>query len=370
MHRIALVCLLQLAGCAGSPVPAPAPAPSPSTASGIPLTMSMPRAAHTATSLPDGRVLVAGGCVRDGCEGTLEGGPSELFDPRTGTFLPGPPLREPRVGHTATPLPGGRVLLVGGYPDENRAPLASAEVYDPATGRFEATGAMSTGRGAHTATRLLDGRVLVVGGVGPDGYLATAEIYDPASGKFTPVAPMPGPRSTHGAVLLGDGRVLVAGGQSARDTLLDTALTFDPRADAWREVGRLDAAKYKFALAPLPDGGALVVGGQTSDAREARLTRTERFDAKSGMFTPGPTMAEPRFKISDAVVALPDGRLVIAGGVGVEAYAGGKLRRLDAAAGPERQFPAAAMLPDGGVLVTGGYDNSTRVTATAFVVHP
>ena len=364
MRRIAVVCLLVLAGC-GSPAP-PRPAPSAPHKTQEALMMAVPRAVHTATSLPDGRVLIAGGCVRDGCEGTPEGGRSELFNPRTRTFVPGPALAEPRVGHTATALRDGRVLVTGGYPDENRAPLASAEVYHPSTGTFEPTGAMSVGRGAHTATRLRDGRVLVVGGVDGTGVTAGAEIYDPLTGRFSAAAALPQPRATHAAVLLGDGSVLVAGGQSGRTTLLDTALTYDPAANVWEAVGPIDAAKYKLALAPLPDGGALLIGGQTSDDRAARVARTERFDLHTRMFAPGPTMAEPRFKISEAVVALSDGRVIIAGGVGVEVYENGVLRPLAGATGGERQFPAVAAVPDG-VLVTGGYDNSVRVTANAFI---
>ncbi len=231
MRRTAAVGLLLLAGC-GSPAPPRPPVP-PTQATGARLSMAVPRAVHTTTSLPDGRVLIAGGCVRDGCEGTPDGGRSEFFDPRTRAFAPGPALAEPRVGHTATALHDGRVLITGGYPDENRAPLPSAEVYDPATGRFGPTGAMSVGRGAHTATLLRDGRVLVVGGVDGTGVTLGAEIYDPATGRFSTAAPMPQPRATHAAVLLGDGRVLVAGGQSGRTTLLDTALTYDPAASVW-----------------------------------------------------------------------------------------------------------------------------------------
>ena len=81
-------------------------------------------------------------------------------------------------------------------------------------------------------------------------------------------------------------------------------------------------------------------------------------------------MSEPRYKISDAVVTLADGRVVIAGGYGVDTYADGALRALGTVPGPERQFPAAAALPDGRVLITGGYDNRTYLTATAVVVQP
>jgi hypothetical protein len=331
--------------------------------------MASPRAAHTATPLPDGRVLIVGGCAQDHCDGPAAAD-TELFDPRSGRFTPGPALRTGRSGHTATPLPDGRVLVVGGYPSEAQPPLATAELYVPASGRFEPAGPMSGRRAEHTATRLRDGRVLVAGGADGSGVLASTEIFDPATGRFTVAAPLPGPRSVHGAALLGDGRVLVAGGQRARGALLDTTASYDPGTDSWRAAGGLDVPKYKLALAPLPDGGALLAGGQTADDEAARLARTERFDPRSDTFGPGPMMAEPRYKISDAVVVLPDGRILIAGGLGAETYAAGVLRSAGAVPGPERQFPAAAVLPDGRVLITGGYDNSTRVTASAVVVTP
>jgi len=356
------------AGCSGAtePVPVPPPSVSPSAAG---LAMAVPRASHTATPLPGGRVLIVGGCVVDHCDGPA-GADSELFDPATGRFTPGPPLSVPRAGHTATALADGRVLVVGGFSGERQPPLATAEVYSPATGRFEPTGPVSVRRAEHTATRLRDGRVLIAGGANGSNVLAGAEIYDPSTGRFAAAASLPGPRSIHGATLLGDGRVLVAGGQSARGSLLDTAAVYDPATDSWREVGRLDAPKYKLALAPLPDGGALLVGGQTSDDRDARLTRTERFDPGSGTFAPGPQMAEPRYKISDAVVTLPDGRVLIAGGTGAETYAAGTLRVIGSVPGPERQFPAVAVLPDGRVLITGGYDDRTFLTATVVVIQP
>jgi hypothetical protein len=326
--------------------------------------MLVARAAHTATTLPDGRVLVAGGCSLDGCGGADEAARAELFDPRAGRFVAGPVMTQPRVGHTATALVDGRVLLVGGWPAEGVPPTASAEIYDPTLGTFAATGSMAVRRGGHSATRLPDGRVLVVG----DTDSSTVEVYDPRTGRFSVAAPLPGPRSTHAATLLADGRVLVAGGQD-RAGLLATAVLYDPRLDSWRDAGPLPAPTYKLALAALPDGGALAVGGQTSDDRAARLATTAVFDPRSGRFVVGPTMAEPRFKISDAVVPLPGGRLAVAGGFGVDIFAAGVFAR--AATGVvERQFPAAAALPDGRLLVTGGYDNHTRVTGTTMLFHP
>ncbi|GAA1883267.1 hypothetical protein GCM10009687_59520 [Asanoa iriomotensis] len=350
-----LVVLLS-AGCAGDP-PAPEPAPG--------FVMRVARAAHTATPLPDGRVLLAGGCATDGCGGTELAVASELY--ADGRFTPGPALSGPRFNHTATALGDGRVLVAGGFPDERSAPSGTAEVF---TGdRFESVGAMTAPRGNHTATRLRDSRVLLVGGVDGRSALASAEVFDGTG--FRAVADLPGPRSRHGAALLADGRVLVVGGQTAAPHgvgLLDTALLYDPARDRWQEVpGRLPVPAYKLAVAPLPDGRALVVGGQTADDPDARLATTLVFDPATGRFTAGPRMAEPRYKISDAVVALADGRVAVAGGFGVEVYAGGSFRSL-ARGEVERQYPAVAALPDGSLLVTGGYDDRTRVTGTALRV--
>ena len=145
----------------------------------------------------------------------------------TGSMLTG------RAEHTATLLPDGRVLIAGGVADSREEErLASAELYDPATGTWQATGSMSIPRSWHTATLLLDGRVLVAGGtclgrfaVGcaakdPSGAMAAAEIYDPRTGTWTPAGDMTTPRSQHTATLLPDGMVLVAGTELAPDTIL------------------------------------------------------------------------------------------------------------------------------------------------------
>ena len=369
-----LVILLAAGGCTGrtetAPPGPPPPGPTPQVGALVPLPpLAMPRASHTATRLPDGRVLVVGGCTAPGCGGTPDGGQTDVYDPATRTFTPGATLRQARVGHTATALADGRVLIAGGWPDEGRPALATAEIYDPRSGQFEAAGPMTDARGGHTASRLPDGRVLVVGGES-GRVLAGVEIFDPATGRFRAGPPLPAPRAAHAAATLDDGTVLVVGGTD-RTTLTDSALRYDPRTNAWEPVGALQEAKYKLAVAPLPGGGALVVGGQTSDARIARLRATEVYDPGTRSFRAGPELSEPRFKLSEAVVALPDGRVVIGGGGStVEIFANGQLTVLDGRLGGERQFPTATVLADGTVLITGGYDNSTNVTAEAFLADP
>src|SRR5262249_50300885 len=99
----------------------------------------------------------------------------------TGTFIPTGNMTTGHVGHTATLLPDGKVLSAGG---SCCGASSSAELYDPSTGSFTATGNMTTARSGHTATLLPDGRVLIAGG-GPGILSASAELYDPATGTFS-----------------------------------------------------------------------------------------------------------------------------------------------------------------------------------------
>jgi hypothetical protein len=130
-----------------------------------------------------------------------------------------------RYLHTATLLPNGKVLVAGGSGPSG--PLASAELYDSADGSWAVTGSLNTARVNHTGTLLPNGKVLVAGG----DSRPKAELYDPASGSWTPTGNMTSPRSYHTATLLPNGKVLVAGGLdnigiSARAELYDVGLGF------------------------------------------------------------------------------------------------------------------------------------------------
>jgi len=182
------------------------------------------RGSHTATLLPSGQVLVVGG---DPCADGCRLASAELFDPATNQWSPRASLTDARESHTATLLPSGQILVVGGM-NATGAPLASAELFDPATNQWTSRASLTDARGFHTATRLLSGQVLVVGGGERfTGTLASAELFEPAANKWTKLATgLTDARGSHTATLLQNGQVLVVGGFGA-SVVLDSAELLD-----------------------------------------------------------------------------------------------------------------------------------------------
>ncbi|MEO8675342.1 MAG: kelch repeat-containing protein [Casimicrobiaceae bacterium] len=176
------------------------------------------------TLLQDGRVLIARGedLDEDMMFESRNAG-SEIYDPVLGTWSVTPrSLTNGTIWHSATLLPNGKVLVAGGNAGGvgGDTILGFAEVFDPASGTWSATGSLETARFRHTATLLPTGEILVVGGTNErDHYpklkyenLNSAEIYDSRSGSWTRASNLGSARGEHTATLLQDGRVLVAGG--------------------------------------------------------------------------------------------------------------------------------------------------------------
>jgi hypothetical protein len=204
-----------------------------------PGTMRIARYRHTATRLGNGLILLAGGQGTDAINRS-----AELYDSVTGSFSLTGDMVKPRDAHTATHLNNGKVLLTGGL--DGMGITATAELYDPKTGKFEETKdsitnlptVMNNARAFHTATLLQDGTVLIVGGYN-GSYLNTAELYDPQTGKFIPVLSMADARSNHAAVLLSNGTVLITGGIDSNTVLtggLDTAEIYYPNSQSFTKT--------------------------------------------------------------------------------------------------------------------------------------
>lgn len=225
---------------------------------------------HTATLLSDGRVLVAGGSawVQFG-NGGFASGPydsSEIFDSATEAWRPTGSLNISRSGHTATLLPTGHVLVAGGWRGFSGV-TASAELYHPATGTWRNTGSLITGpRYAHTATLLADGRVLIVGGIAGRDDPRSAELYDPATERWSPTGSPSVVSAFHTTVLLPDGKVLAIGNR----TCTNTAELYDPETGRWSATFSPPVFGCADSSTLLPDGQVLVAGnGQTQSYNPA-----------------------------------------------------------------------------------------------------
>jgi N-acetylneuraminic acid mutarotase len=301
---------------------------------------------HTATVLPNGKVLVTGGVQ------VYPYASAEVYDPASGTWSTTGTMAQPRYLHTATLLPNGKVLVTGGL-----GSTSVTEVYDPASGTWSTAGAMATPRGEHTATLLPNGKVLVAGGFNGGVSLATAEVYDPASGIWSAAGAMASPRSRHTAVLLPNGKVLVAGGING--SVLAAAEVYDPASNTWSATGSLVLSRIYHTAALLPDGKVLVAGGYNADGHHKPA---EVYDSTSGTWSLTGAMAQSRYL--HTATRLQNGKVLIVGGGSSSGGDHSTAEVYDPAAGTWsatasmaslRRSHAAALLPNGKVLIPGGY---------------
>jgi hypothetical protein len=265
--------------------------------------MNMKRTAHTATLLPDGRVLIVGRPA----EGGIFGPAAEIYDPSTGTFTIANNWLTPRVfGHTATLLNSGKVLIAGGMSALNCCTaIADAELYDPATGWFSSAGAYagipSTSVGDlmfHTATLLADGKVLIT-------YRSFAQLYDPATDAFTSTGnPIYSAPYLPAAALLGSGKVLLAGGTDINTEYNDAEL-YDPANGLFSSTNPSNTWGASRAIL-LPNGTVLLTGGHDTGYNPG----AEVYEPSRGIFIPVCDTAS-----GYTANLLNDGRVLITGGV-------------------------------------------------------
>ena len=328
------------------------------------------RSSHTATTLPDGTVLMAGGeVVVDVSIPPTRTATSEIYNVTTGLFTPGGALDTGRSSHTATLLVNDTVLVVGGV-DNGGSALSSSEIYTPVTNAWTAALPMNTPRTLHTATLLKDGRVLVTGGVTLGAPTDTAEIYDPAgnagAGTWTATAtPMSIGRESHTATLLASGKVLVIGGEGVAGKLASVEI-YDPTANTWTSpsgaLTSLTTARRAHLATELADGKILVTGGMDNSggpgAPGAPITESELYDPTEGTFGPAAALATGRS--SHSATLLPSsGRVLVTGGFNgaetSEVYdpATNLWVPTGVLANP-RAAHTATLLSTGRILVTGG----------------
>ena len=185
---------------------------------------------------------------------------SDITVPADGRWSPTGNLRTARDIHTATLLPNGLVLVAGGL-NSHSVESRSAELYDPATGTWTVTGSLNEGRFYYPATLLPNGKVLVEGGDGLSGERASAELYDPATGIWTRTGSLNVARQLHSATLLPDGKVLVAGGFDSNNLITASVELYDPATGTWTVGNSLNIARFTHTATLLPNGKVLVAGG-------------------------------------------------------------------------------------------------------------
>jgi len=218
--------------------------------------------------LPSGQILVAGGCTglnANGCNGVTN--KAEIYNPSTGKWTPTGSMTAARGSLTATLLPNGKVLVAGGINGAGN-PLGTAELYNPATGKWTATGKMITARDEHTATLLSTGSVLVAGGENAAGVTTTkTELYNPSTGKWTATGKLNTSRLEHTATMLMNGNVLISGGNNVTanaTTVLSSAELYSPSTGKWTNTGSMSVARVGHTATLLTSGAVLASSG--SDA--------------------------------------------------------------------------------------------------------
>ena len=314
----------------------------------------IPLARHysAAVKLNDGKVLVVGGISAGGSYASQ----ADLYDPTHDTWTTAAPMLAARADPSATVLADGRVLVVGGDSSIN-SNLASAELYDPAANTWTAAGSMSVERTRHSATLLPDGRVLVIGGYKKGGstqFLQTAEFYDPLSGSWSLAAtPMSVPRAQHGAQLVAGGNaVLLIGGVGVVGSITQlTSAELFPVSGSGSPTtvaGAVPAGNV-YVSALLADGSVLALADTSTTAL--------RFAPAGTTFTTS-TIASSERRILPTMTVLADGRVLVAGGVGLgtaEIY-NPDVDTWTAAASMSttRARATAVLLNDGSVLAIAG----------------
>jgi WD40 repeat protein len=312
--------------------------------------MATNRYLHTATLLSNGKVMVAGGNTgTGGAFGTFLSS-AELFDPITRLWSPTASMSNVREMHSATLLPDGRVLVTGGL--VGFTALTSSEVYDPVSGTWAATASMNNGRYLHAVALLPDGKVLVAGG---NFSQSSAEIYDPVSGTWVVTGSMNSVRACCTGTLLPNGQVLVAGGQFGFTTYLSSAELYDPASGTWTLTGAMNSPRSFHTATLLPSGKVLVAGGVNS---VGILASAEIYDPNTGTWTATAPLNNARER--QTAMLLPNGKVFIVGGVYGSPISTTELFNPDtqvwetSSMYQTRAYNTLTLLADGQVLAAGG----------------
>jgi len=228
-------------------------------------------------------------------------------------------MASPRAVHTATQLPNGTVIVVGGLqriPGEVAGSHTTVEIFHPATGEWSSVTELTANKSNITLDRFLHDAILignthllVVGGVNTDGvqynFLQTVLMLDIESMEWTFIEPTNSRRTSTRLAVLPDGRILSAAGAAQNPR----SETFDHESGEWTTTKASAVIRQDHQIAVLPDGRVMAIGGRSGFRT---LDSIEFFSPADDTWTVGPPMSERRLGATATV--LDDRRILVAGG--------------------------------------------------------
>lgn len=321
-------------------------------------------ASATATLLNDGRVLVVGGYVYKSATSTVRvyQKAAWLYDPSQNAFVSAGEMSVARGDHTASLLPDGRVIVTGGYDGSNEHD--TTEIFDPtkpAASAWSAGPKLSGPRMAHSAVTLTDGRVVIAGGMAWPSYLTSFEIYKPGTNSFqTPGVVLSTGKARMATALLAGDKILLAGGDDGSSAFSNVLETYEPNSGTVTALGATLTNKKSAPFAfTLSSGKVMITAGYAF----AYPPEDDLFDPTTGKTT---TLTHPGGSArGSAATLLKDGRVLVAGGF--ESAQQNKVRVFNEQGvmwdtEPDmlsaRSYFALVTLKDGSVLAIGGREGT------------
>lgn len=278
------------------------------------------------TKLLDGR-LVSVTIVSGRYDANDSFGALAIFDTETNEWTHLSDVPTDRFSPGVIVLSDGRALVAGGSEVGSTASISPAslsivESYDPSTDTWQTLEPMNQPAIERSFVRLNDGRILAVGGFiadpGRERWSDSVEIYNPDTNKWAPTASMNVERVLPQIVSLQDGRILATGMVESRNALVDNspnAEIYNPATNEWTGTGAMSVQRIGYTLTLLPDGRVLIAGGVNTldDDDYVPLSTTEIYDSTTNTWSPGPELSQTRAEHS--AILMPDGRVLIAGGI-------------------------------------------------------
>ena len=342
----------------------------------------LPRAFAVSSPLPDGRYIIMGGMTDrqslcgSGCVQLAATQDTEIYDPSTGTFLPGPRMSEPRVFFTANELPDGSVAVIGGTDAVQMSCTVTAcsislprdriktsiEVFDPVSSSFYKAQALSVPRAGHTANLLSGNGLLIAGGISSYGPAASAELLDIKTGKVV-LYSMSFTRVFQTAFAFQDNALFLAGGTYENDQ----TEFFQP--SGFTPSGTITCSAY-FPSSVFMEISKIAVLNGGLDAYQQPVSRLMIIDLENRAVLSYHTMPFPRALFSDSI--LGDGNVLIAGGITNSVFAvsdaaevfnpQSKMFVKYLSLSTQRAGYAAQSLQDGSALIVSGFSNLNALT--------